>query len=104
MAMIAGLYHIKGWISVTVHNLYKPSKDSCKDNGWYDKAQSCNDKPFHPALSWPIWIAISVLLGPGIKFVAPIKSKNVVLQAIFFSLLPHASEMCAATSKPIISI
>ena len=32
--------------------------------------------PGHPACKKPIWMAISVELGPGIKFVAPIRSRN----------------------------
>src|SRR5215213_11919849 len=33
-------------------------------------------RPCHPARALPRWIASSVELGPGIRFVAPTKSKN----------------------------
>ena len=32
--------------------------------------------PRQPALRKPMWIAISVEFGPGIRFVAPTRSRN----------------------------
>ena len=40
------------------------------------KQKPATINPLHPALSRPICMAISVLLGPGIKLVAPIKSRK----------------------------
>lgn len=55
-------------------------------------------RPFHPAFSRPIWMAISVLFGPGIKFVAPIRSRKCcwVSHFLFATTSSCIIAMCAA--------
>lgn len=50
--------------------------------------------PFQPARSWPMCIAISVLLGPGMRFVASIKSSK-CCSSIHFRFLTTSSCMMA---------
>ena len=57
-------------------------------------------KPKTPPLSKERWIANSVELGPGIKFVAPYKSKNFSLESQFLLLTISSSIIATWEAGP----
>src|SRR5471030_1313665 len=56
--------------------------------------------PFHPPRSWPIWMAISVLFGPGIRLVAPIRSRKCCSDSHFFFITTSCRIMAIWAAGP----
>src|SRR5256885_662093 len=67
------------------------------------KQEPATSSPFHPATRWPMWIAISVEFGPGIRFAAPSRSRNsaCVIQPRRRTISSSIRAMCAAAEPEI---
>src|SRR5688572_4561958 len=69
------------------------------------KQQPATTRPFQPARSRPICMLISVLLGPGIRLVAPTRSRKCCddIHCRFLTTSSCISAICAAgPPKPIV--
>src|SRR5262245_27327515 len=57
-------------------------------------------RPLHPCCRYPIWIAISVEFGPGMRFVAPNRSRKVSRESHRRRLTTSSSIKAMCTAGP----